>query len=135
QFGRLLGHATFPVTGAGYDQLLGWLREHGDVVVVGVEGTGSYGAGLARHLTHKGIRVVEFDRPDRRARRKVGKSDPIDAVAAARAVQAGTAAGTPKTRDGVVESIRALRVARNGAIKAHTAAINALRQMFITAPT
>jgi len=132
--GRLLGHATFPATSVGYDDLLGWLARHGNIIQVGVEGTGSYGAGLARHLTGSGIKVVEVDQPDRRARRKVGKSDPADAVAAARAVQAGTATGIPKSRDGVVESIRALRVARNGAIKSHTAAINALRQMIITAP-
>lgn len=108
----------------------GW----GSLVAVGIEGTGSYGAGLARHLTAAGIRVVEVDHPDRRTRRKDGKSDPVDAVAAARAVQAGTAAGTPKTRDGVVESIRALRVARNGALKAHTAAIDSVRQLVVTAP-
>jgi transposase len=109
------------------------LTEWGPRVAVGIEGTGSYGAGLARHLTASGIRIVEVDHPDRRTRRKYGKSDPVDAVAAARAVQAGTATGIPKTRDGVVESTRALRVARNGAIKAHTPAIN-MRQMVITAP-
>jgi transposase len=132
--GRLLGHATFPVTPTGFDDLLVWLKGHGDVVAVGMEGTGSYGATLFQHLRAHGLRIVEVDQPDRRARRKAGKSDPTDAIAAARAVQAGTATGTPKTRDGVVESVRALRVARNGAIKAHTAAINALRQTIITAP-
>lgn len=132
--GRLLGHATFPVDSAGYGELLAWLRGHGSVVAVGMEGTGSYGSGLFQHLRASGLQIVEVDQPDRRARRKAGKSDPTDAIAAARAVQAGTATGTPKTRDGVVESIRTLRVARNGAIKAHTAAINALRQTIITAP-
>lgn len=132
--GRLLGHATFPATRAGYDALLAWLAGHGHIVAVGIEGTGSYGAGLARHLRATGIDLVEVDRPDRRARRKHGKSDPADAIAAARAVQSAVATATPKTRDGVVESIRALRVARNGAVKAHTAAVNALRQMIITAP-
>ncbi|QLQ11731.1 MAG: IS110 family transposase [Nocardioidaceae bacterium] len=132
--GRLLGHATFPVTPTGFDDLMTWLRSHGEVVAVGMEGTGSYGAGLFQHLRVHRLQVIEVDQPDRRARRRTGKSDPTDAIAAARAVQAGTATGTPKTRDGVVESIRALRVARNGAIKAHTAAINALRQTIITAP-
>jgi transposase len=132
--GRLLGHATFPVSVNGFDELLAWLTSHGPVVAVGMEGTGSYGAGLFQYLRAHGLRIVEVDQPDRRARRKAGKSDPTDAIAAARAVQAGTATGTPKTRDGIVESIRALRVARNGAIKAHTAAINALRQTIITAP-
>jgi transposase len=132
--GRLLGSETFPTSKHGLGQLLKWLRGHGEVMAVGVEGSGSYGAGLARYLTSQGLRVVGVDRPDRRARRAHGKSDPVDAEAAARAVQAGTAVGTPKTRDGVVESIRVLRVARRGAIKAHTAAINALQHMVITAP-
>ncbi|GAB7005255.1 IS110 family transposase [Nocardioides sp. AN3] len=134
QLGRQLGYATFPATTHGYGQLLCWLQAHGRISAIGIEGTGSYGAGLARYLTSRGTTLVEVDRPDRRARRKHGKSDPADAIAAARAVQAGTATGTPKTHDGVVESIRALRVARSGAIKARTAAINALRQTLITAP-
>lgn len=134
QLGRLLGHTTFVATAAGYEQLLDWLAGYGTVLLVGVEGTGSYGAGLTRHLTGHGVRVVEVDRPDRRARRRHGKSDPIDAIAAAHAAQAGTATGTPKTRDGAVESIRSLRVARAGAVKARTAAVNALHGMLITAP-
>ena len=134
RLGRVLGQASFPATRAGYRGLLAWLRGHGVLVAVGIEGTGSYGAGLARYLSGEGVRLVEVDRPDRRARRRQGKSDPVDAVAAARAVQAGTATGTPKSRDAVVESIRAIRVARSGAIKARTAAINALRQTIITAP-
>lgn len=134
QLGRILGHATFPASAAGYAALLAWLRSNGPLVAVGIEGTGSYGAGLARYLAVWGVRLLEVDRPDRRARHKMGKSDPADAIAAARAVQAGTAAGTPKTRDGVVEAIRALRVARCGAVKARTAASNALRQTVITAP-
>jgi transposase len=132
--GRRLGHATFPATRVGYAALLAWLQGQGVVVAVGVEGTGSYGAGLARYLTQQGIEVVEVDRPDRKARRHHGKSDPVDAEAAARAVQARTATGTPKTRDGVVESIRVLRVARRSAVKAHTAALNALHHLVITAP-
>jgi transposase len=132
--GRLLGHATFPATRSGYADLLAWLQRWGTVVGVGVEGTGSYGAGLARHLAEQQVRVIEVDRPDRKARRKNGKSDPVDAEAAARAVQAGTATGVPKTRVGAVESIRALRVARRTAVKAHTAAINALHQLVTTAP-
>lgn len=139
--GRLLGHAVFPATVVGYRRLLVWLRAQAgpggvrsEVAKVGVEGTGSYGAGLARFLTAEGVAVVEVDRPDRRTRRRRGKSDPIDAEAAARAVLAGVAAGTPKTRDGIVEAIRVLRVARRGAIKARTAALNALVQTVICAP-
>ena len=101
---------------------------------VGVEGTGAYGAGLARYLHDQGIDVLEVPRPDRRIRRQRGKSDPIDAEAAARTVLAGKASGAPKLADGPIEAIRMLRVARNGAVKARTAALNTLRSMVITAP-
>jgi transposase len=132
--GRVLGSAQFPATSAGYTALLAWLGAFGPVTKVGVEGTGSYGAGLTRHLHAAGITVVEVDRPDRKARRRHGKSDPIDAEAAARAALAGTATGTPKTRTGPVEAIRALRVARSGAVKARTAALNQLQALITTAP-
>jgi transposase len=132
--GRLLGDAEFAATAAGYAALLAWLGGFGQVVKVGVEGTGTYGAGLARHLAGKDVAVVEVDRPDRKTRRRQGKSDPIDAIAAARAVLAGTASGAPKTRTGPVEAIRALRVARRGAVKARTAALNQLHGLLVSAP-
>jgi transposase len=132
--GRVLGSAQFPTTPAGYRALLGWLRGFGELLRVGVEGTGSYGAGVARHLRADGVEVVEVDRPDRKTRRAKGKSDPIDAIAAARAVQAGEATGVPKTRTGVVEAIRALRVARRTAVKARTQAANQLHALVVTAP-
>lgn len=132
--GQLLGVAQFPATNAGYRSLLAWLRQHGTVARAGAGGTGSYGAGLARYLAGAGAGVIEVDRPGRRARRRRGKSDPVDAEAAARAVLAGTAAGTPKTRSGPAEAIRVLRATRRGAIKARTAAMNTLRQLVITAP-
>ena len=132
--GRLVGVAEFPASGAGYCQLLSWMRGHGTVVSVGVEGTGAYGAGLARYLHAQKIVVIEVPRPERRLRRAVGKSDPIDAEAAARAVFAGTARVAPKFADGRIEAIRALRVARAGAIKAKTAAVNSLKALLVTAP-
>lgn len=132
--GRLLGHQQFPTTRRGYKAALSWLQEQGEVVSVGVEGTGAYGAGLARYLSEQSVPVIEVDRPNRQQRRKNGKSDPADAEAAARAVLAGTATGTPKSRDGVVEALRALRVTKRSADKAHTAARNSLRHMVITAP-
>jgi transposase len=134
QIGRVLGDREFPATAAGYRQLLAWLRRHGRLVKVGVEGTGTYGAGLARHLSAAGVTLVEVDRPDRKTRRSKGKSDPIDAVAAARAALSGQASGTPKTRTGPVEAIRALRVARRGAVKARTAALNQLHGLITSAP-
>jgi transposase len=132
--GVLQGSQEFTATAAGYSELLAWLRTHGRVDRVGVEGTGAYGAGLARHLHDKGVSVIEVPRPDRRLRRQKGKSDPIDAEAAARAVLAGTATAKPKLANGSIEAIRAIRVARNGAIKAKTAATNALQALLITAP-
>jgi len=98
--GGLLAVQEFPATAAGYASLLGWLGGFGDIALVGVEGTGSYGAGLARHLAAAGIRVVEVDRADRQDRHRAGKSDPLDAVSAARAAQSGRASGAPKGRDG-----------------------------------
>jgi transposase len=94
--GGLLGVREFPATAAGYSGLLGWLGGFGTVCLVGIEGTGSYGAGLARHVTTAGIRVVEVDRSDRQDRRRQGKSDPLDAVSAARAAQSGRARGAPR---------------------------------------
>src|SRR5690242_14751129 len=83
-------------------RLLAWLGGFGAVALVGIEGTGSYGAGLTRHVTAAGIRVVEVDRCDRQDRRRQGKSDPLDAVSAARAAQSGRACGAPRGRDGAV---------------------------------
>lgn len=107
---------------------------HGQIQRVGVEGTGVYGAGLARHLTEAGIALVEVDRPDRKTRRFAGKSDPLDAEAAARAALSGRQTGTPKTRTGPVEATRALRVARRSAIAARAEAQTQLRALTITAP-
>ncbi len=108
--GRHLADRGFPATIRGYRDLLEWMRGHGTLVAVGVEGTGAYGAELARVLTAAGVTVVDVDRPDRRTRRMKGKSDPIDAYAAATAVLSGRATGVPKSRDGVVEAVRVLRV-------------------------
>jgi transposase len=134
QVGKLLGDQEFPATAAGYRALLAWLRRFGLVIKVGVEGTGTYGAGLARYLASEQIELVEVDRPDRKTRRARGKSDPIDAIAAARAALSGQACGAPKTRIGPVEAIRALRVARRGAVKARTAALNQLHGLITSAP-
>lgn len=116
--GRHLATEAFPTTPAGYRDLLEWLQSYGQVLVVGMEGTGSFGAELGRYLRANQIGVIEVDRPDRRARRAAGKSDSIDAYAAATAVLAGRATGIPKSRDGAVEAIRGLRVVRASAVKA-----------------
>lgn len=132
--GRHLGHHSFPATAVGYQQLMSWATSHGSVDKIGVEGTGAYGAGLARALTAAGLTVVEVDRPDRKTRRHQGKSDPIDAYAAARAAASGRASGTPKSRTGEVESIRVLRVARTGAVRARAKALTQLKALIATAP-
>ena len=132
--GRHLGDRSFPTTPAGYQALAAWMASHGTVVLVGVEGTGAYGAGLTRALTALGLAVVEVDRTDRKARRDQGKSDPLDAYAAARAAAGGRATGTPKTRTGDVESVRALRVARGGAMKGRAVALTQLKALIVTAP-
>ena len=132
--GRILGTASFPATGPGYRQLSVWLRGFGEVIAVGVEGCGSWGAGLARSLAARGVRVVEVNRPNRQNRRRRGKSDTVDAEAAARAVLAGDATVTPKTGTGPIEALRQLRVARGGAMKARTAAANQLHSLIDTAP-
>jgi transposase len=135
--GRRLGEASVPTTAKGYEELLRWAEGFGPVGCAGVEGTSSYGAGLARHLRTKGVEVLEVERPERRrrrSRRSVEKSDPSDAEAAARAVLAGEASGEPKSGDGEVEMIRALRAARRSAIKARTQAANQLQALRVTAP-
>lgn len=132
--GGVLGTAEFRTTAAGYRKLLAWLRGFGPVDRVGVEGTGSYGAGLARYLTEQGMAVIEVARPNRQVRRLKGKSDTIDAIAAARAVLSGEAGATPKTHDGPVEGLRALKVVQRSANKARTQAINQLRALVLTAP-
>ncbi len=132
--GGLLGVESFPADTGGYRRLLTWLQSFGTVALVGVEGTGSYGAGLTRHLHDKGVCVVEVDRPNRQERRRAGKSDPLDAVEAARAALSGRAKSSPKTRNGSVEAIRVLRVARSSARKDRVRALNQLRSLISTAP-
>jgi transposase len=132
--GGLLGVREFPATTAGYARLLDWLSEFGTLCLIGIEGTGSYGAGLARHITAAGIRVVEVDRSDRQDRRRQGKSDPLDAVSAARAAQSGRARGASKGRDGSVEAIRTLMVAKRSARADRTQAINQARSLIVTGP-
>jgi transposase len=132
--GVLLGTAEFAATQKGYTHLLDWMNSFGALEAVGVEGSGNYGAGLTRFLLTEGVRVVEVVRPDRRARRFNGKSDTLDAQNAARAVLAGERTSAPKHRDGGVEALRVLRVARNSAMKARRAALQLLRNTIVSAP-
>jgi transposase len=135
ELGRRLGVLEVPAGPAGYALLAAWAKSLGEVVNFGVEGPGSYGAGLAQHLRDKGHVVLEVARPNRQARRRNGKSDPADADAAASAVLAGEALGIPKSMDGPVESLRAMRIARQSAMKARTQAMNEMRALLVTAPS
>lgn len=134
QVGRVLGTEQFPADTAGYAALLDWMRRFGQVGPVGVEGTGAYGAGLARLLRDQGVHVVEVDRPDRKTRRFQGKSDPIDAVQAAKTALAGERTGVPKQRDGHVEALRNLRVARRSAVDQRADAQRQIKALIVTAP-
>ncbi len=134
QAGRLLGTQAFTASTRGYVALVTWAERFGPVERIGVEGTGTYGAGLTRFVRTYGLAVVEVARPDRSTRRRRGKSDPIDAQAAARATLARVATATPKTREGQVEMIRLLRVARRGAMKARIAAAEQLYGVLCSAP-
>jgi transposase len=132
--GGVLGIESFPTNTAGYRSLADWLSGFGPIVKVGVEGTGSYGVGLARHFHNEDIAVVEVDRQNRQARHRFGKSDPIDALAAARAALSGTATVTPKRRNGPVEQMRVLVVARRSACRHRIQVLNQIRQIVICGP-
>lgn len=132
--GGVLGVESFATTPAGLEALHVWLSGFGPVERVGVEGTGAYGAGLARHLRRHGLEVIEVDRPNRQARRRHGKSDPADAVEAARAALSGRAGGVAKTADGAVEAIRVLLVAKRSGREVRIKSLNQIRHLGFTAP-
>lgn len=132
--GRDLDDREFASTAAGVTELIAWITAAGAVERVGVEGTGSYGSTLATALHNADVEVVDVDRPDRRARRAQGKSDPIDARSAARAALTGKATTTPKAHDGNVEAIRFLHNARHSCVKSRAEAITQLKSMIVNAP-
>jgi transposase len=132
--GTLLDSGAFPATSEGFRELLNWARSFGAVHEAGVEGTGSYGAGLTRFLTAEGVKVIEVNRPDRAARRRSGKTDAVDAEAAARAVLSGRAGTSPKSKDGPVEDLRVLKVVKDSAVRNRTQAINQLKAILVSSP-
>lgn len=133
--GNVLGVRSFPTTGDGNRELTAWLAGLGDLVRVGIEGTGSYGAGLTRHLIKAGIAVVEVHRPDRADRRRRGKNDTYDAVSAARACrQQLERTSVPKSQDGPVEALRVLRVTRAQAVGLRQKTLQSLQMMIVSAP-
>ena len=132
--GRVLGTRPFSADAIGCEQMIDWFESFGCLVRVGVEGTGSYGAGLTRYLRSVNVEVVEVNRPNRQMRRRYGKTDTTDAEAAARAALNGQASGSPKSGDGPVEAIRMLQVVRRSAVKARTQAINQIHSLVVTSP-
>jgi transposase len=134
ELGALVGTASFATTAAGYRELAGWLAAFGPVSRVGIEGTGSYGAGLTRFLQARGIEVVEVDCPNRQDRHRAGKSDTLDAVSAARGALAGDARGLPKGGTGPVEAMRVLLVAKRSARAERVRALNQMRHLVYVAP-
>ena len=133
-WGIRLRDQAFVADSGGYQALITWAETHGRIEAFGVEGAGSYGAGLARAVRRAGHRVVEVNRGDRRTRRAAGKSDTIDAEVAARSVLAGQSTAIPKTADGAVEMMRQLKITRDTAVKARTTAMNTLKQIVVHAP-
>ena len=132
--GRELGTRSFPTTPHGYEELLSWLSSFGQVKRVGVEGTGSWGAGLSRFLGHVGIDVIEVNCSNRQNRRRKGKSDPTDAIAAAKAVISGEATAQPKSKDGAVESLRMIKLTLRSAVQSRTQTANQIHSIIDTAP-
>ena len=136
-FGGRLGDIVVPTTIAGFEELLAFclafVGSAGRLIGFGVEGTGSYGVGLARYLRNHGYDVHEIARPARAAERRLaGKNDTIDAEHAARQLLAGHGLSTPKTADGAVETIRLVKIAYDGAVQARTTAMITLKATLAT---
>jgi transposase len=132
--GQQIATRSFRAYPKGYEQLHRWIASFGEIEAVGVESTGSYGAGLVRLFNSVGVRVIEVDRPDRKTRRHHGKDDTVDAIAAAQAVLSGRATAVPKQRNGDVEAIRQLEILHRSAVKSRTQAINEFHGLVVTAP-
>jgi transposase len=131
---RVLATASFATTRQGCGKMLAWMRSHGDLRRVGVECTGSYGAGLLRFLQRAGIEVLEVTTPDGLDRRRKGKNDDLDAQNAAHAAFAGIRTVTPRSRDGMVEALRVLKVCRKSAVAARRVALQMIQGTIVSAP-
>jgi transposase len=131
---RVLGTRCFATTRQGYRQMLAWMRSFGEVQRIGIESTGSYGAGLLRFMQQAGIEVLEVTTPDRHDRRRRGKNDDLDAQNAAHAAFAGKRTVTPRSRDGMVESLRVLKACRKTAVAARRIALQMIHNTIVCAP-
>jgi transposase len=126
--------ARIPTTRQGYRRMLAWMRSFGELQRVGIEATGTCGAGRLRHLQKAGVEVLEMTGPDRHDRRKRGKTDDLDAQAAAHAAFAGRCTVTPKTRDGMIEALRVLKACRKTALRARRVALRMIGNTIVAAP-
>ena len=131
---RVLDTRSFATTRQGYRQMLAWMRSFGELLRVGVESTGSYGAGLLRFLQHAGVTVLEVTTPDKQDRRKRGKNDDLDAQNAAHAAFAGKRTVTPRSRDGMIEALRVLVACRKTAVTARKIALQMIQNTIVAAP-
>jgi transposase len=131
---RVLDTQSFATTRQGYRMMLAWMRSFGELRRVGIESTGSYGAGLLRYMQSADVEVLEVTTPDRHDRRKRGKSDDLDAANAAHAAFAGQRTVTPKSRNGMVESLRVLKACRKSAVNARRIALQMIQNTIIAAP-
>lgn len=132
--GTRLAALSVPTNPKGYVELERWSRSHGKILAFGIEGTGSYGAGLCRSLLAQGYNVIEVTRPNRQLRYTQGKTDSLDAEGAARSVLSGQATARPKTQTGSSEMIRHLKIARDTAVKSRSQAMVTLKTLIINAP-
>ena len=131
---RVLETRSFATTRQGYRQMLAWMRSFGDLQRIGVESTGSYGAGLLRFMQQAGVTVLEVTAPDRQDRRKRGKNDDLDAKNAAHAAFAGNRTVTPRSRDGMIEALRVLVACRKTAVTARRIALQMIHNTIVAAP-
>ena len=131
---RVIGTRSFATTRQGYRQMLAWMRAFGDLQRIGVESTGSYGAGLLRFMQQAGIAVLEVTTPDKQDRRRRGKNDDLDAQNAAHAAFAGQRTVTPRSRDGMIESLRVLMACRKTAVSARRVALQMIHNTIVCAP-
>lgn len=134
EYGRPLADHEFPTTAARYREIVAFITDLGDVIQVGMEGTGTYGAALTTVLQAAGMVVIEVNRPNRQQRRLKGKTDSLDAYRAAQSVLAGTSTAVPKLKDGPVECLRVLRAGRASAMKSRSATINQIKGLLVSAP-
>jgi transposase len=131
---QVLGTQSFATTRQGYKLMLTWMRSFGDLQRIGVECTGSYGAGLLRYMQTAGVDVLEVTAPDKLDRRRRGKNDDFDAQSAAHAAFAKRRTVTPRSRDGMVESLRVLKVCRKTAVQARRIALQIIQTTIVCSP-